>query len=101
MFQKKEMIFSENMGVCRVEKIVKLSAEKNVEEGIPYYVLCALDGKKSYIPVEHHQVLLRPLLDAEEAKQRLSQADKKALTPQELAEITYVLDNAGKEGETR
>lgn len=92
------------MGVCCVEKIVRLSAEKNAGEGTPYYVLRALDGRKSYIPVERHEVLLRPLIGAEEARKKRSQADKRTMTPQEAAEIAYVLDGAGKaakEEETR
>ena len=38
MFQKKQMIYSESLGVCQVENIVGLSATKRGET-ISYYVL--------------------------------------------------------------
>ena len=38
MFEKKQIIYSETQGVCRVDNIVSLSATKGVP-GVPYYVL--------------------------------------------------------------
>ena len=68
MFQKKDVIFNENLGVCRVEDIVKLSPNKtNVYN---YYVLRPVydKEKKAYIPVEHHATLLRELITVGEAQ---------------------------------
>ena len=72
MFQKKEYIFSDSIGPCVVEDIVKLAAQKNATP-VSYYVLrSAVDKKKtSYIPVENHKSLLRPLVTAEEAQKVL------------------------------
>ena len=68
MFQKKQMIYSESLGVCQVENIVGLSATKGGET-ISYYVLKPIfqEEKTSYIPVENHQVTLRELFTEEEA----------------------------------
>ena len=38
MFEKKQIIYSETQGVCRVDNIVSLSAARG-EVGVPYYVL--------------------------------------------------------------
>ncbi|MCI7323117.1 MAG: CarD family transcriptional regulator [Lachnospiraceae bacterium] len=72
MFEKKQIIYSETQGVCRVDNIVSLSASKG-EKGIPYYVLRSVfdTSKVSYIPVEHHQVKLREMFTPEEAKELL------------------------------
>lgn len=68
MFQKKQIIFSESLGVCQVDNIVQLSASKDAPQ-VAYYVLRPLVGKEkvSYIPVENHQVTLRELFTKEEA----------------------------------
>ena len=41
MFEKKQIIYSETMGVCQVDNIVSLSATRG-EAGVPYYVLRSL-----------------------------------------------------------
>ena len=59
MFQKKQIIYSETLGVCVVDNIVPLAASKR-EKAVPYYVLKPVfEDKVSYIPVEHHRVVLR------------------------------------------
>ena len=45
MFQKKDVIFSDAIGVCYVEDIVKLAARKNAVP-VAYYVLRSLTDKK-------------------------------------------------------
>lgn len=89
MFEKKDIIFSETMGVCRVAEIAKLPAKNN--EQVLYYGLKGIydDKKVSYIPVEHHQVLLRELITIEEAKELSAKRD--LLTPQQLEEVEYVM----------
>ena len=70
MFEKKQIIYSENTGESvRVENIVSLSASRR-ERKIPYYVLRPVFDKSrvSYIPVENHQVKLRELFTREEAE---------------------------------
>lgn len=61
MFEKKDYIYSETLGVCRVDDVTKLSLNR----GLPmtYYVLRSVSDrdKVSYIPVEHHQVQLYPM----------------------------------------
>lgn len=74
MFEKKQLIYSETQGLCRVENIVQLSGRKNKERSIGYYVLRPLFDKEqtSYIPVEHHRVELRELFSEDEARDILS-----------------------------
>ena len=69
MFQKKQYIYSETLGVCQVENITQLSVGKAGQAA--YYVLRPVFAKEevSYIPVENHQVVLRELFSEEEAKQ--------------------------------
>lgn len=74
MFEKKEIIFSETMGVCRVDDIVKLS--DNRKDTYEYYLLRSVSdkSKKAYIPVKDHTVRLRRLISQEEAV-RIRQSD--------------------------
>lgn len=91
MYEKKEYIFSEAIGVCRVDDITKLSQQQG--GAIDYYVLRSVfdKNKVSYIPVENHLVNLRNLISLEEAK------EKKQTTYEEenlliQQEIDYVLE---------
>lgn len=73
MFEKKEIIFSDVLGVCQVAELTRLPA-KNGEQMLYYGLRSVYDKHKvSYIPVEHHQVLLRPLISYEEALKRSGQ----------------------------
>lgn len=75
MFQKKEYIFSDSIGPCMVEDIVKLAAQKNATPVLYYVLRSVTDQKKtSYIPVENHRALLRPLVSLEEAQAVLAAA---------------------------
>jgi hypothetical protein len=69
MFQKKDYIYSETMGVCRVDDVTNLAVKHGTP--IPYYVLRSVyqKDKVAYIPVEHHAVSLRELITREEALQ--------------------------------
>lgn len=95
MFEKKEIIYSETLGVCQVAELTKLSS-KNGEQ-VLYYGLRSIEDKKkvSYIPVENHQVQLRLLISPEEAE-RLAQEDQSKLTDQQKGEIQYVLMHKNK-----
>lgn len=90
MFRKKDVIFSSGIGVCTVADIVNLSVNKSLP--VQYYQLMSIyDRKKvSYIPVEDHQVQLRPLITAEEAKEKKK---IKELSLKELQEVEYILKN--------
>lgn len=70
MFQKKQMIYSETQGVCKVDNIVNLSATKG-SPTTAYYVLKPVfaPAQVSYIPVENHKVELRELFTEEEARE--------------------------------
>lgn len=90
MFEKKEIIFSENIGVCQVTEITKLAA-KNGEQVMYYGLRSVFDHKKvSYIPVEHHQVQLRPLISYEEA-QKLEEDTSDGIGELQRREAEYVL----------
>lgn len=93
MFQKKDIIFNENLGVCRVEDIVKLSPNKsNIYN---YYVLCPVNNKekKAYIPVENHTAVLRELITVQEAKDIIKDGMENISKPLK-DEIKYVLENS-------
>lgn len=90
MFEKKDILYSESLGVCQVAELTKLAA-KNGEQ-ILYYGLRSVSDKKkvSYIPVEHHKVLLRPLITKEEALE-LKDNPPDNMSELQREEIEYVL----------
>lgn len=91
MFQKKDMIYSETMGVCRVDDITKLVNASG--QGGMYYVLRAKyeNNKVSYIPVEEHQVKLRELMSSEEAARKYQSDTYNKEDMLECGELAYVL----------
>lgn len=91
MFQKKDIIYSETLGVCTVDDIVKLS--DNRKDTYNYYLLRSLfdKTKKAYIPVENHSVKLRELITAEEAQALKNSVDFDHFKQTEKDEITYIL----------
>lgn len=91
MFQKKDYIFSESLGVCRVDDVTKINARGG--ESPMYYVLRSHydKSKVSYIPVEGHQVSLRELRTKEEIEALLANTPKEKLTKEEQGEADFVL----------
>lgn len=91
MFQKKDIIYSETLGVCAVDDIVKLS--DNRKDTYNYYLLRSIfdKSKKAYIPVENHSVKLRELISAEEAQIRKNSEDFDHFSQSVKNEIAYVL----------
>ncbi len=75
-----------------MEDIVKLSSDKKLY--ISYYLLRSVFDKTvtAYIPVENHQVLLRELINLEEAL-RITEIERKDMGEKELAEVEYVIKN--------
>ncbi len=69
MFQKKDYIYSETMGVCRVDDVTNLAPKKG--NAVSYYVLRSVYQKEkvAYIPVENHAVELRELISLEQAQE--------------------------------
>ena len=92
MFEKKEIIFSEAMGVCQVAELTKLSAKSG--EQVLYYGLRSISDKKkvSYIPVNNHQVNLRELFTEEEARELLQNPELEK-NEQLKAAVEYVLQS--------
>ncbi|MDE7273486.1 MAG: CarD-like/TRCF domain protein [Lachnospiraceae bacterium] len=92
MFQKKEVIYSETIGVCIVDDVVKLADNK--KESYNYYLLRSVfdKTKKAYIPVENHTVQLRNLITVQEALalQNEDQYDEKSEQVRE--EAAYVIE---------
>ena len=68
MFQKKDYIYSETMGVCLVSDVTNLAPKKG--NTVSYYVLKSVyqKDKVAYIPVENHTVELRELMTQEQAQ---------------------------------
>ena len=93
-YSKNEILFSEAIGVCRVADILNLSSNK--KDYIRYYLLISLhdSNKSSYIPVNSHHVLLRPLITVDEANKR---KNAKNLSTPEKQELAYVLQKDRKE----
>ena len=93
MFEKKQYIYSDTMGVCKAADIVKLSAKKEAGEGVYYYHLKSVSGKAqdAYIPVEHHDVLLRELISADEAGS-FSKEELEKMPKLKQEEIAFVLN---------
>lgn len=69
MFQKKDYIYSETMGVCLVADVTNLAPRKGA--AVSYYVLKSVyqKDKVAYIPVENHTVELRELITPEQARE--------------------------------
>ena len=83
MFQKKQIIYSETLGVCVVDKR---------EKAVPYYVLKPVfEDKVSYIPVEHHRVVLRDMFTREEAL-KLKETEQYKNDKHLRQAVDYVLD---------
>jgi hypothetical protein len=91
LFQKKDIIFSETLGVCCVDDIVKLS--DNRKETYNYYLLKSVfdKSKKAYIPVNNHSVQLRNLITYDEAKALFDDEDFKDQKETVKGEVKYIL----------
>lgn len=89
-FNKKDIIFSESLGVCRVDEVTNLSQQNG--DTIAYYGLRSVFDKTkvSYIPIKKHSVQLRPLISLEEAK-ALKENGYEEATDLVKKEIDYVL----------
>ena len=98
MFEKKDYIFSDTMGVCKVSDIVRLAPKNRIGEPIPYYLLKSVfdKSKVAYIPVENHQVALRPLITKEEAVAVTEEAMEK-MNALQKAEVQFVLEDRDKD----
>lgn len=92
MFQKKEFIYSETMGVCHVDDIARLSPTKHGKL-TPYYVLRSVyeKGKVAYIPVENHEVKMRELITYEEAQKRRCSETFEKEKEHAKQEVEYVI----------
>lgn len=91
LFQKKDIIYSETIGVCIVDDIVKLADSR--KDTYSYYLLrSAFDKtKKAYIPVENHSVMLRELITKEEAQELKNSETFDEYSQTIKDEVTYVL----------
>ena len=94
MFQKKEIIYSETIGVCVVDDIVKLADNK--KDTYNYYLLRSVfdKTKKAYIPVENHTVQLRGLITLQEAQALCGAANYEEKSEQVKGEAAYVIEKA-------
>ena len=87
MFQKKDYIYSQTMGVCRVDDVTNLAPKKG--NAVAYYVLRSVYEKEkvAYIPVDNHVVELRCLITPKEAEdflQSISETDDMSTEDAEL-----------------
>lgn len=91
IFEKKDIIYNDNLGVCRVDEVTKLSAGKS--EPILYYVLHSIFNKekKAYVPVYNHNVVLRKLISLDEAENLSKDENFKKMSENIQGEVKYVL----------
>lgn len=101
MFQKKEVIYSETLGVCIVDDIVKLADSR--KDTYNYYLLRSVSDrtKKAYIPVEHHTVQLRELITLQEAQALQGGEDYDEKSDQLKGEAAYVIARGEKKAKNR
>ena len=94
MFQKKEVIYSETIGVCVVDDIVKLADNK--KDTYNYYLLRSVfdRAKKAYIPVENHAVQLRNLIPLQDALALQNEADYDEKSELLKGEVAYVIEKS-------
>lgn len=94
MFQKKEVIYSETIGVCVVDDIVKLADNK--KDTYNYYLLCSVfdKTKKAYIPVENHTVQLRNLITLQEALALQGEENYSEKSELVQREVAYVIEKS-------
>ena len=89
MFQKKDIIYSETLGVCRIDEITKLTQKSG--DTVMYYGLRSMkDGRTAYIPVENHSVKLRNLIETQAAEE-IKNSTYDNLSALEQYEVDYVL----------
>lgn len=95
MFQKKDIIYSETLGVCMVDDIVKLSDSR--KDTYRYYLLRSVFDKtqKAYIPVENHAVMLRRLISCEAARELRESENFEKSSELVKNEVNYVLKKSG------
>ena len=76
MYQKKDYVYVESLGVCRVEEVTSL-AEKD-GTSILYYGVRSMrnQGTTAYYPVEDHKVEIRNLISLEEAMKIVEEYEK-------------------------
>ena len=91
IFEKKDIIYNDNLGVCRVDEVTKLSAGKS--EPILFYVLRSIfnKDKKAYVPVYNHNVVLRKLISLDEAENLSKDENFKKMSENIQGEVKYVL----------
>lgn len=67
-FEKKEYVFVDDIGVCRVDEITKLTQKDGT--AILYYGFrsAMIQTKTAYIPVENHEKGIRKLISVEDAR---------------------------------
>lgn len=76
-FEKKDYVFVEDIGVCRVDEIAKLTQKDGMV--VLYYGFRSMmtQTKTAYIPVENHSAKLRKLVTLEEATSYLEIDEEK------------------------
>lgn len=97
VFQKKDYVFADGLGVCKVEEVTNL-ATKN---GTPtqYYGLKSIqNATTAYFPVVGHEIVIRRLIDIEEAQKivNLSEDEKKEMDSLLLFEAEFIVKQEKK-----
>ena len=91
MFQKKDYVYADELGVCRVEEITNLmQKDGNV---LQYYGLRSMmvSTKTAYFPVENHEINIRELITLDEAN-TLLEGDTENLPKEKLYEAKFVIE---------
>lgn len=93
IFRKKEFVFAETLGVCKVEEVTNLTSKDG--KATQYYGLRSMEHATTtaYFPVEGHEVKIRPLISKEDAAKinELSEEEQKEMDEKLLFEAKFVL----------
>ncbi len=90
-FKRNRLYIVKPLAYVVVDNIVSLAASKR-EKAVPYYVLKPVfEDKVSYIPVEHHRVVLRDMFTREEAL-KLKETEQYKNDKHLRQAVDYVLD---------
>ena len=94
MFQKKDYVYVDNIGVCKVEEITNLVQKDG--NSVMYYGLRSQQHTQTtaYYPIENHEVIIRNLIGLDEAEAIIKDYNQEEpnVSEPELYEAHFVIE---------